>query len=114
MRYRHLLWYWLAVALVAMLSFAVPGVGFVIGIGALLYFLQAIGYWLAYVISGKPRPAAPTLFGRPRQRVLHALVVAALLLTGLCLLLDWRFAACFGGALIIACGEHLLVPRGAG
>lgn len=114
MRYRDLMWYWLAVALVAMLSFAVPGVGFVIGIGALLYFLQAIGYWLTYLLAARRRPASPTLFGQPRRRFLLGLAAVALVLTILCLLLGWRVAACFGGAVIIACGEHLWVPRGAG
>lgn len=111
MRYQVLLWYWLAVAAAAVLAFSVPYAGFVIGIGALLYFLYAIGFWLARFVFFPNAVPRTHVRGMARLRFFRLLAGATLALTVLFLLFEWRVLACLGGALLLVCGEQIVLER---
>ena len=77
MQYRNLVLYWLALGLCGMLAFLVPGVGFALGIGALLYFVYAIPYWLMFVVVLHARPRSRTVFGMTRRTFAIRLAIGA-------------------------------------
>ena len=111
MRFRNLFLYWLAVGLGGMLAFAVPGVGFAFGIGALLYFVYAIAYWLLFMVSLQHKPQRRTVFGVEQRRFVVGLAAGAGVLCLASLLLGWRGFACIGAALLFYCGELELKTR---
>jgi hypothetical protein len=110
-RYRNLLFYWLALALAGMLAFRVPVVGFALGIGALLYFLYAIPTWLHFVIFFKERPRTRLVFGMTRRSFAIRLAIAAAVLCAASLLLGWKVLACIGAAVLFYCGETAIKDR---
>lgn len=111
MRYRNLLLYWLALGVVGMLAFRLPFIGFALGIGALLYFVYAIPYWLMFVVFLQQRPHSRLLFGMARSRLAIRLGVGAAVLCVGSLLLGWNILACLGAALLVYCGEIVLKDR---
>ena len=111
MRYRNLLVYWLAIAIGGMLAFRIPVVGFALGIGALLYFLYAIPYWLLFVVLFHQRPHSPLVFGMARRSFAIRLAIGAAVACIGSLLLGWNILACLGAAVLVYCGEVELKER---
>jgi hypothetical protein len=104
-QYRNLMLYWLALGLGGLLAFRVPGVGFALGIGALLYFVYAIGYWLMFVVFLHTRPRSRFVFGMIRLAIGAAVVCIGSLLLG------WKVLACIAAALLCYCGESIFKDR---
>jgi len=104
-RYRNLLLYWLALGVVGMLAFRVPFVGFALGIGALLYFVYAIPYWLLFVVFFHQRSHSRLVFGMARRTFALRLGTAAAVVCIGSLLLGWKVQACLGAAVLYYCGE---------
>lgn len=105
MQYRNLMLYWLALGLGGMLAFLVPGIGFALGIGALLYFVYAIPYWLMFVVVLHARPRSRLVFGMTRRTFAIRLAIGAALVFVASLLLGWKVLACMAAALLCWCGE---------
>lgn len=111
MGYRNLLLYWLAIGVGGMLAFRLPFVGFALGIGALLYFVYAIPYWLLFVVFFHQRPHRRLVFGMTRRTfAIRLAAVAAVVCVG-SLLLGWMVLACLGAAVLYYCGEVELKDR---
>jgi len=110
-RYRNLLLYWLALGVVGMLAFRVPFVGFALGIGALLYFVYAIPYWLLFLVFFHQRPHSRLVFGMARRSFAIRLAAAAAVVCIGSLLLEWKVLACLGAAVLYYCGEVELKDR---
>ena len=108
MQYRNLMLYWLALGLGGMLAFLVPGVGFALGIGALLYFVYAIPYWLMFVVFLHTRPRSRFVFGMSRRTFAIRLAIGAAVVCIGSLLLGWKVLACIAAALLAFCGESLI------
>ncbi len=111
MRYRNLLLYWLAIGVLGMLAFRVPFIGFALGIGALLYFVYAIPYWLLFVVFFHQRPYSGKVFGMTRRSFAIRLAIGAAVLCVGSLLLGWKVLACLGAAVLYYCGEIKLKDR---
>lgn len=111
MRFRNLFLYWLAVALGGMLAFMVPVVGFPFGIGALLYFVYAVPYWLLFMVVFQHRPQRRSVFGVDNRRFVLIVAAVAFVVYGASLLLGWKGMACIGAALLYWCGEFELKTR---
>ena len=111
MRYRNLSLYWLAIGVLGMLAFRVPFVGFALGIGALLYFVYAIPYWLLFVVFFHQRPYSRMVFGMARRTFAIRLAVGAAVVCVGSLLLGWKVLACLGAAVLYYCGEIELKER---
>ena len=111
MQYRNLLVYWLAIGIGGMLAFRIPVVGFALGIGALLYFLYAIPYWLLFVVLFHQRPHSPLVFGMARRSFAIRLAIGAAVACIGSLLLGWNILACLGAAVLVYCGEVELKAR---
>lgn len=111
MRYRNLLLYWLAISVVGMLAFRVPFAGFALGIGALLYFVYAIPYWLLFVVFFHQRPYHGMVFGMTRCAFAVRLAIGAAVVCVGSLLLGWKVLACLGAAVLYYCGEIELKDR---
>lgn len=111
MQYRNLLLYWLAIGIVGMLAFRVPLAGFALGIGALLYFVYAIPYWLLFVVFFHQRPHSRTVFGMTRRSFAIRLAIGAAVVCVGSLLLGWKVLACLGAAVLYYCGEIELKDR---
>ena len=111
MRYRNLLVYWLAIGVGGMLAFRIPLAGFALGIGALLYFLYAIPYWLLFVVFFHQRPHSPLVFGMARRSFAIRLAIGAAVACIGSLLLGWNILACLGAAVLVYCGEVELKER---
>lgn len=111
MQYRNLLLYWLAIGIVGMLAFRVPLAGFALGIGALLYFVYAIPYWLLFVVFFHQRPSSRTVFGMTRRSFAIRLAIGAAVVCVGSLLLGWKVLACLGAAVLYYCGEIELKDR---
>ena len=111
MQYRNLLLYWLAIGVVGMLAFRVPFAGFALGIGALLYFVYAIPYWLLFVVFFHQRPYSPIVFGMTRRTFAIRLAIGAAVVCVGSLLLEWKVLACVGAAVLYYCGEIELKDR---
>lgn len=111
MRYRNLLLYWLALGVVGMLAFRVPLIGFALGIGALLYFVYAIPYWLLFVVFFHQRPHSRLIFGMARRTFAIRLALGAAVVCIGSLLLGWKVLACLGAAVLYYCGEVELKDR---
>lgn len=111
MQYRNLLLYWLAVGVGGMLSFRVPVAGFALGIGALLYFVYAIAYWLLFVVFFHQRPHSRLVLGMPRRTFATRLALGAAIACIGSLLLEWKVLACLGAAVLFYCGEIALKDR---
>lgn len=111
MRYRNLLLYWLALGVVGMLAFRVPLIGFALGIGALLYFVYAIPYWLLFVVFYHQRPHRLLVFGMARRTFAIRLALGAAVVCIGSLLLGWKVLACLGAAVLYYCGEVELKDR---
>jgi len=109
--YRILFMYWLAVLIAGALAFTVPVVGFPFGIGALLYFVYAIPYWLWFALFFQSRARKFTAFRLSGRH--HNLLVAGggLALSGLFLLLGWKVLACFGAVMVYVGGELEIKDR---
>lgn len=105
MRYRNLLLYWLAMGVLGMLAFRVPLVGFALGIGALLYFVYAIAYWMLFVVFFHQRPYSRMVFGITRRTFATRLAIGAAVVCVGSLLLGWKVLACLGAAVLYYCGE---------
>jgi len=110
-RFRHLFLYWLAIALGGMLAFNVPLIGFAFGIGALLYFVYAVPYWLLFMVFFQHQPQRRTVFGMAQRRFVTILAALAGVLCIGSLLLGWKGMACIGAALLLFCGETELKLR---
>jgi len=110
-RYRNLLLYWLAIGVLGMLAFRVPFIGFALGIGALLYFVYAIPYWLLFVVFFHQRPYSGKVFGMTRRSFAIRLAIGAAVLCVGSLLLGWKVLACLGAAVLYYCGEIKLKDR---
>ena len=108
MQYRNLVLYWLALGLCGMLAFLVPGVGFALGIGALLYFVYAIPYWLMFVVFLHARPRSRMVFGMTRRTFAVRLAIGATVVCIGSLLLGWKVLACVAAAVLCYCGEIAL------
>lgn len=111
MQYRNLLLYWLAIGILGMLAFRLPLVGFALGIGALLYFVYAIPYWLLFVVFFHQRPYSRTVFGMARRAFAIRLAIGAAVVCVGSLLLGWKVLACLGAAVLYYCGEIELKDR---
>lgn len=111
MQYRNLLLYWLAIVIAGMLAFRLPFVGFALGIGALLYFVYAIPYWLLFVVFFHQKPRGRLVFGMTRRAYAIRLGVAAAVVCIGSLLLGWKVLACLGAAVLVYCGEVELKDR---
>lgn len=111
MRYRNLLLYWLAIGVLGMLAFRVPLAGFALGIGALLYFVYAIPYWLLFVVFFHQRPYSRMVFGMARRTFAIRLAIGAAVVCVGSLLLGWKVLACLGAAVLYYCGEIELKDR---
>lgn len=111
MRYRNLGLYWLALALGGMIAFRIPGIGFALGIGALLYFVYAVPYWLLFVVFFARRPYRRLLFGMHPRTFALRLAVGAAVVGGASLLLGWKVLACLAAAVLAYCGECVLKDR---
>ncbi|EKU82017.1 hypothetical protein HMPREF9710_02710 [Massilia timonae CCUG 45783] len=111
MRYRNLSLYWLAIGVLGMLAFRVPLVGFALGIGALLYFVYAIPYWLLFVVFFHQRPYSRVVFGMARRTFAIRLALGAAVVCVGSLLLGWKVLACLGAAVLYYCGEIELKER---
>lgn len=111
MRYRNLSLYWLGIGILGMLAFRVPFVGFALGIGALLYFVYAIPYWLLFVVFFHQRPYSRMVFGMARRTFAIRLAVGAAVVCVGSLLLGWKVLACLGAAVLYYCGEIELKER---
>ncbi|MEG0042758.1 MAG: hypothetical protein RR983_17270 [Massilia sp.] len=111
MQYRNLMLYWLALGLGGLLAFRVPGVGFALGIGALLYFVYAIGYWLMFVVFLHTRPRSRFVFGMTRRTFAIRLAIGAAVVCIGSLLLGWKVLACIAAALLCYCGESVFKDR---
>lgn len=111
MRYRNLLVYWLAIGVGGMLAFRIPFAGFALGIGALLYFVYAIPYWLLFVVFFHQRPYSPMVFGMARRSFAIRLALGAAAVCIGSLLLGWNVLACLGAAVLFYCGEVELKDR---
>ncbi len=111
MRYRNLSLYWLAIGVLGMLAFRVPFVGFALGIGALLYFVYAIPYWLLFVVFFHQRPYSRVVFGMARRTFAIRLALGAAVVCVGSLLLGWKVLACLGAAVLYYCGEIELKER---
>ncbi|WP_314442679.1 hypothetical protein [Massilia timonae] len=111
MRYRNLSLYWLGIGILGMLAFRVPFVGFALGIGALLYFVYAIPYWLLFVVFFHQRPYSRVVFGMARRTFAIRLAVGAAVVCVGSLLLGWKVLACLGAAVLYYCGEIELKER---
>jgi hypothetical protein len=107
-QYRNLMLYWLALGLGGMLAFLVPGIGFAIGIGALLYFVYAIPYWLMFVVFLHARPRSRLVFGMTRRTFAIRLAIGAAVVCVGSLLLGWKVLACIAAAVLCYCGEIVL------
>jgi len=110
-QYRNLLLYWLAIGVAGMLAFRLPYVGFALGIGALLYFVYAIPYWLLFVVFLHQRTHARLVFGMARRSFAIRLAAAAAVVCIGSLLLGWKVLACLGAAVLVYCGEAELKDR---
>ena len=108
MQYRNLSLYWLALGVGGMLAFLVPGVGFALGIGALLYFVYAIPYWLMFVVFLHTRARSRLVFGMTRRRFAIRLAIGAAVVGVGSLLLGWKGLACIAAAVLCYCGEIAL------
>ncbi|WP_208278167.1 hypothetical protein [Massilia oculi] len=111
MRYRNLLLYWLAIGVLGMLAFRVPLAGFALGIGALLYFVYAIPYWLLFVVFFHQRPYSRMVFGMTRRTFAIRLAIGAAVVCVGSLLVGWKVLACLGAAVLYYCGEIELKDR---
>ena len=111
MRYRNLSLYWLGIGILGMLAFRVPFVGFALGIGALLYFVYAIPYWLLFVVFFHQRPYSRVVFGMARRTFAIRLAIGAAVVCVGSLLLGWKVLACLGAAVLYYCGEIELKER---
>lgn len=111
MRYRNLLLYWLTIGVLGMLAFRVPFIGFALGIGALLYFVYAIPYWLLFVVFFHQRPYSRIMFGMARRSFAIRLAIGAAVVCVGSLLLGWMVLACLGAAVLYYCGESELKDR---
>ena len=111
MQYRNLLWFWLALGVGGMLAFRIPFVGFALGIGALLYFVYAVPYWLLFVVFFHQRPYTRQVFGMARRAFNARLALGAAVVCIGCLLLGWKVLACLGAAVLYYCGESELKDR---
>jgi len=103
--------YWLAIGVLGMLAFRVPFVGFALGIGALLYFVYAIPYWLLFVVFFHQRPYSRVVFGMARRTFAIRLALGAAVVCVGSLLLGWKVLACLGAAVLYYCGEIELKER---
>ncbi|WP_157225569.1 hypothetical protein [Massilia timonae] len=103
--------YWLAIGVLGMLAFRVPLVGFALGIGALLYFVYAIPYWLLFVVFFHQRPYSRVVFGMARRTFAIRLALGAAVVCVGSLLLGWKVLACLGAAVLYYCGEIELKER---
>jgi len=110
-RYRNLLLYWLTIGVLGMLAFRVPFIGFALGIGALLYFVYAIAYWLLFVVFFHQRPYSRMVFGMARRTFAIRLAIGAAVVCVGSLLLGWMVLACLGAAVLYYCGEIELKDR---
>lgn len=111
MRYRKLLVYWMAIGVGGMLAFRIPFAGFALGIGALLYFVYAIPYWLLFVVFFHQRPHDPLVFGMARRAFAIRLALGAAVVCIGSLLLGWNILACLGAAVLFYCGDVELKER---
>lgn len=111
MQYRNLLLYWLAIGIGGMLAFRLPFVGFALGIGALLYFVYAIPYWLLFVVFFHQRPHRRLVLGMAHRTFAIRLAAAAAVVCIGSLLLGWMVMACLGAAVLFYCGEVELKDR---
>lgn len=105
MRFRNLVLYWLAVTVGGMLAFMLPGVGFALGIGALLYFVYAIPYWLLFAVVFQHRPQGRQVLGMATRTFAIRLAIGATVVCIGSLLLGWKVLACLGAAVLVYCGE---------
>ena len=105
MRYRNLLLYWLTVGVLGMLAFRVPLAGFALGIGALLYFVYVIPYWLLFVVFFHQRPHSRLVFGMTRRTFAIRLALGAAAVCIGSLLLEWKVMACLAAAVLYYFGE---------
>ncbi|AWL07096.1 hypothetical protein DIR46_23500 [Massilia oculi] len=103
--------YWLAIGVLGMLAFRVPFIGFALGIGALLYFVYAIPYWLLFVVFFHQRPYRGKVFGMTRRSFAIRLAIGAAVVCVGSLLLGWKVLACLGAAVLYYCGEIELKDR---
>jgi len=110
-QYRNLLLYWLTIGILGMLAFRVPLAGFALGIGALLYFVYAIPYWLLFVVFFHQRSHSRLVFGRTRRTFAIRLAAGAAVVCIGSLLLEWKVLACLGAAVLYYCGEIELKDR---
>jgi len=110
-QYRNLLLYWLALAVIGMAAFIVPVAGFAFAIGALLYFLYAIGYWLLFVVSLHAQPRSRLVFGMTRRTFAIRLAISAGVVFVGSLLLGWKVLACLAAAVLYYCGESVIKDR---
>ncbi|MDY0960792.1 MULTISPECIES: hypothetical protein [Massilia] len=103
--------YWLTIGVLGMLAFRVPFIGFALGIGALLYFVYAIPYWLLFVVFFHQRPYSRMVFGMTRRTFAIRLAIGAAVVCVGSLLLGWMVLACLGAAVLYYCGETELKDR---
>lgn len=111
MFYRNLFLYWLGLAVGGALAFMVPVVGFPFGIGALLYFVYAIPYWLWFALFFRGRERKWTAFGLPPRRFNGAVAGLGLALLVVALLLGWKVLACCAAVLVYIGGEMEIKDR---
>lgn len=111
MQYRNLLMYWLALSVIGMTAFILPVVGFAFAIGALLYLLYAIGYWLLFVVSLHARPRSRLVFGMTHRTFAIRLAIGVGVVFVGSLLLGWKVLACFAAAVLYYCGEMVIKDR---